>query len=174
LKKAEGRGQRAEGTSQKGIQTPPDLGPLNKSSVGVLNPCSLRRSGRGQEPEFPSAFCLLPSAFPDNRGQELAAIAISNAAEVRDHPADLINVAIEELVRQRYELPAFSTLDRLAGHIRSIVNTRLFKRLARQLSPADRQNLDLLLVPDSSEMTMPNWGNRYSVYSIITGELIYS
>ena len=65
----------------------------------------------------------------NHRGQELAAIAISNAAEVRDHPADLINVAIEELVRQRYELPAFGTLDRLASHIRSIVNTRLFKRV---------------------------------------------
>ena len=65
----------------------------------------------------------------NNQGQELAAIAIKNAAEVRDHPADLINVAIEELVRQRYELPAFGTLDRLAGHIRSIVNTRLFKSL---------------------------------------------
>lgn len=33
------------------------------------------------------------------------------AAEVQDHPADLINVAIEELVRQRLELPAFSALD---------------------------------------------------------------
>ncbi len=92
----------------------------------------------------------------NNQGQELAAIAIAQAAEVKDHPADLINVAIEELVRQRYELPAFSTLDRLAGHIRSIVNTRLFKRVARKLSPQDRQNLDNLLVPDSEEMTNAN------------------
>jgi hypothetical protein len=28
-----------------------------------------------------------------------------------DHPADLINKAIEDLVRRRFELPAFSTLD---------------------------------------------------------------
>ena len=70
--------------------------------------------------------------------------------------ADLINVAIEELVRQRYELPAFSTLDRLACHIRSIVNTRLFKRVARKLSPTDRQNIDGLLVPDSVEDTNAN------------------
>ena len=89
----------------------------------------------------------------NNRGQELAAIAIKDAAFVRDHPADLINIAIEELVRQRYELPAFSTLDRLACHIRSIVNTRLFKRVARKLSPIDRQNIDNLLVPDSVENT---------------------
>ncbi len=92
----------------------------------------------------------------NNRGQELAAVAIRDAAFVRDHPADLINVAIEELVRQRYELPAFSTLDRLACHIRSIVNTRLFKRVARKLSLTDRQNIDGLLVPDSVEDTNAN------------------
>lgn len=89
----------------------------------------------------------------NNRGQELAAIAISQAAEVKDHPADLINVAIEELVKQRYELPAFSTLDRLVGHIRAIVNTRLFKRVASKLSSQDQQNLDNLLIPDSDEAT---------------------
>ncbi|NER31505.1 MAG: Tn3 family transposase [Symploca sp. SIO1C4] len=87
----------------------------------------------------------------NEKGQKLAASAISQAAEVKDHPADLINVAIEELVKERYELPAFSTLDRLVGHIRSVVNTRLFKRVARQLSPQDRHNLDNLLVPDSQE-----------------------
>ena len=92
----------------------------------------------------------------NNQGQELIAVAIRDAAFVRDHPADLINVAIEELVRQRYELPAFSTLDRLASHIRSIVNTRLFKRVARKLSLTQRQNIDRLLVPDSVENTNAN------------------
>ena len=77
----------------------------------------------------------------NNRGQELAAIAIRDAAEVKDHPADLINIAIEKLVKERYELPAFSTLDRLVGHIRSVVNTRLFKRVARRLSPPDSRIL---------------------------------
>ena len=92
----------------------------------------------------------------NNQGQELIAVAIRDAAFVRDHPADLINVAIEELVRQRYELPAFSTLDRLASHICSIVNTRLFKRVARKLSLTQRQNIDRLLVPDSVENTNAN------------------
>ena len=30
-------------------------------------------------------------------------------------PADLLNVAIEHLIAQRFELPAFSTLDRLVS-----------------------------------------------------------
>ena len=32
-------------------------------------------------------------------------VAVHRAAQVMNHPADLINVAIEELVRQRFELP---------------------------------------------------------------------
>ena len=48
-----------------------------------------------------------------------AIVAVHAAAQTMDHPADLINVAIEELIRQRFELPAFSTLDRLVGHVRT-------------------------------------------------------
>ena len=61
LKKAEGRWQKAEVTSQKGIGTPPDLETLNSSSVGVLNPCSLwspEVPGR-----LPSALCLRTSTL---------------------------------------------------------------------------------------------------------------
>ena len=38
--------------------------------------------------------------------------AIANACQVRGDLADIINVAIEELVHHRHELPAFSTLCR--------------------------------------------------------------
>nr|MDZ8021638.1 hypothetical protein [Nostoc sp. SerVER01] len=62
LKKAEGRRQRAEGTSQKGIQTPPDLEPLNSCSVGALYPYSFQSwaEGRNQNSLLPSASCPLP------------------------------------------------------------------------------------------------------------------
>ena len=70
----------------------------------------------------------------DKNAQKLIAILVAAEAEVKDHPADLINVAIEELVKQRYELPAFSTLDRLIGHVRSLVNNRLFARVGVGLS----------------------------------------
>lgn len=52
-------------------------------------------------------------------------VAVHQAAQVMDHSADLINVTIEELVRQRFELPAFSTLDTLATHVRAVVHRRL-------------------------------------------------
>ena len=77
--------------------------------------------------------------------QRLIAIAVADSAEVKDHPADLINVAIEELVKERYELPAFSTIDRLVGHIRSMVNNRLFLRMSTGLSQIEQVYLDQLL-----------------------------
>src|SRR5438128_12616402 len=72
----------------------------------------------------------------------VAAAAVRKAAEVQDYPADLINVAIEELVRQRFELPAFSTLDRLIRRVRTLVHTRLFKLVVGGLSEEERRLLD--------------------------------
>ncbi|WP_207954208.1 DUF4158 domain-containing protein [Saccharopolyspora elongata] len=43
-----------------------------------------------------------------------------------DSPADLINVALEELVRARRELPGFTTLDKMVSAIRTETNTELF------------------------------------------------
>jgi TnpA family transposase len=89
----------------------------------------------------------------DKPAQRLIAIAIAISAEVKDHPADLINVAIEELVKERYELPAFSTLDRLVGHIRASVNNRLFSRISTGLSQVEQIYLDQLLSADTLEST---------------------
>ncbi len=87
----------------------------------------------------------------DKKAQKLAAIALAGAAQIQDHPADLINVAIEELVKERYELPAFSSLDRLVGHIRTLTNRRLFKRVIHRLSEQQKTDLDSLLVPDAPD-----------------------
>lgn len=87
----------------------------------------------------------------DKTAQKLTAIAIASIAQVKDHPADLLNVAIEELVKERYELPAFSTLDRLVDRIRTITNIRLFWRVSASLSPKEQVYLDQLLVKESDE-----------------------
>ncbi|PMB26810.1 Tn3 family transposase [Fischerella thermalis] len=87
----------------------------------------------------------------DKTAQKLIAILVAQQAEVKDHPADLINVAIEELVKERYELPAFGTLDRLIGHIRTFVNNRLFGRVNNGLSSTEMLYLDQLLLGDIEE-----------------------
>ena len=81
----------------------------------------------------------------NKQAQRVAAQAIATMAEIQDHPADLVNVAIEELVKERYELPAFSTLDRLVSKVRTAVNNRLFEKVASQMSPVEIAYLDGLL-----------------------------
>jgi hypothetical protein len=56
------------------------------------------------------------------RARSLAEQAIRSEAEVKNHPPDLINVALEVLVREGLELPAFSTLDGIATRVRAEVN----------------------------------------------------
>ncbi len=48
-------------------------------------------------------------------------------------PADLINLAVEHLIQQRFELPAFSTLDRLVTHVRHGVHQDLYARITASL-----------------------------------------
>lgn len=51
---------------------------------------------------------------PYSAGSEIIAeTGMRNAVQVMMYPADLINVAIEELFRQSYLLPAFSILNPL-------------------------------------------------------------
>ena len=94
---------------------------------------------------------LRVSAWGDE-GLRVASEAMATAAEVMDNPADLINVAIEELVHQRIELPAFSTLDRLSRRIRTLVNGRFSAAVMARLSEAESSQLDALLeVGDSPQ-----------------------
>ncbi len=59
--------------------------------------------------------------------------ACVEASRIREDLADIINVAIEELVRQRYELPAFSTFLRAAITSRSTVNRGNYSRITKAL-----------------------------------------
>ena len=93
----------------------------------------------------------------DRKAQTAIATIIAQAAEVMEYPADLINVAVEELVKERYELPAFSTLDRLVGHIRTVVNNRLFGRVATAMTPAQQTFVDDLVA------TLPESGLTFSL-----------
>jgi hypothetical protein len=80
-----------------------------------------------------------------------AALAIREAARRMDRPADLINVAIETLVKERFELPAFSTLDTLVRRVRTLVNTAFFRQVDARLTDEERAQLDHLLVTSAPE-----------------------
>jgi hypothetical protein len=82
------------------------------------------------------------------QARKLAEEAIGEAAWSKDNPADLINVALKELVRGRYELPGYTTLDELAARVRAEVNTELFATIGARLTGTDRAGLERLLEVD--------------------------
>jgi TnpA family transposase len=79
------------------------------------------------------------------RARTVAEAAVRSAAEVKNDPPDLINVALEMLVKGSLELPAFSTLDEIASRVRREVNTGIFTRVAGRIALPDRVGLESLL-----------------------------
>lgn len=71
--------------------------------------------------------------------------AVAEAARTKDVPADLINVAIEELVRQQFELPAFSTLNRISRRVRALVYRSFYRQITSALSGEDKEAIDALI-----------------------------
>jgi TnpA family transposase len=81
----------------------------------------------------------------DKHARHLAVVRVYESASVMDHPADLINVAISELIKHCYELPGFYTLDRLVRRIRYLVNQKIFNLVISRLESKYIQRLDDLL-----------------------------
>jgi hypothetical protein len=69
------------------------------------------------------------------RARTLAEAAIREAAQARNHPPDLINVALERIIEASLELPAYSTLDNMATTIRAEVNEAIFAGIVARMGP---------------------------------------
>ena len=82
------------------------------------------------------------------RVRQVTEQAIRRAVQAKDNPADLINVALEEPVRARCELPGYTTLDAMATAIRTEVNTAFFQTVAARIDMAARARLARLLLAD--------------------------
>ncbi len=79
-------------------------------------------------------------------GRHLAIKIAYQAAQTMNHPADIINVVIEELIYNHYELPPFEQLNRLVKHTRSLVNRNIFKKIYEQLDDHLLKMIDDLFV----------------------------
>ena len=55
------------------------------------------------------------------------------ASQAMNNPADIINVVLESMLQEKFELPSFSTIDRLVRHIRYMVNSKIFKQITLRL-----------------------------------------
>ena len=79
------------------------------------------------------------------RARSLAEQAIREEAGVKNHPPDLINVALEVPVRESLELPGFSTLNEIAACICAEVNRGMFDRILARMTQAEVLRINGLL-----------------------------
>lgn len=91
--------------------------------------------------------------FYGTKAGKIAKQAAREAAQVLDQRVDIINATIEELVLRRFELPAFSTLDKIAEGIHASVQDQLFEEVGSRLSEADKDRLDSLVTKELSNQT---------------------
>ncbi len=88
-------------------------------------------------------------------GQEAIEPTIRKAALTMSDPADLINVAIEQLVLDHYELPGYSTLDQYVNHLRHQTHLTLYRQTIANLSGDEITDLDALLHKAKHETRYP-------------------
>ncbi|MDC9598581.1 Tn3 family transposase [Xenorhabdus anantnagensis] len=90
--------------------------------------------------------------FTQQARQNIVSLIHQSAYTMSD-PADLINVALEYLSKKNIELPAFSTLERLASHERQLVHNELYLQITQPLTKPQKNTLDSLLLIQEGELT---------------------
>jgi len=81
--------------------------------------------------------------------------ASRDAAGTLEDLPDIINVVLEQLVRQRFELPAFSVLQRAAQHARALANREYQSLVCDRLDAAARERLATMLTRVDDETKSP-------------------
>ncbi len=97
------------------------------------------------------------SAKPYNAdARHLLVQTIGKSALTKDEPLDLINLAIEELIKNCYELPAFTTLNKAAVRIRGSVNRAYYREIFNSLSREFIEKTDKI-VESAEDLTYTDW-----------------
>lgn len=85
----------------------------------------------------------------------LAQTTMRKAAQARTDPADIINAAIDSLIRHGFELPALVALRRLAGTAHKNVNANQWRDVCAHLDAAQRAVLQELLIVNPTTQKSP-------------------
>ena len=91
----------------------------------------------------------------DAEARRLIVKSMAEAARTKNDLADIINVAIEELVHHRYELPVFNTLVRAAKRVRVAVDRAFYWQVKQNLNHEDCQQLDSLFTTTEPSSKTP-------------------
>jgi hypothetical protein len=84
------------------------------------------------------------SAYSDG-GEKIMMNAMAEASQTKNVIADIINASIEELVRQKYELPSFGTMRRAAKETRHKVNNIIYNRIYHRLNKKQKKLISSIL-----------------------------
>ncbi|WP_027709777.1 Tn3 family transposase [Zooshikella ganghwensis] len=89
---------------------------------------------------------------PFNQGGEAFMVTVAErAADTKQDLNDIINEVIEELVKQRFELPGFTTLVKAARRARNKVNSGCFNALYKAMTASAKSAIgELLKVTDDN------------------------
>ncbi len=87
--------------------------------------------------------------------RKLARQTMTMIAEARTSPAELINAAVDALVRGRFELPSLDAFRRLASTVHRQVNTTQWQRIGSRLDEEQRAALEALLTVDPTTQESP-------------------
>lgn len=112
----------------------PDLAAYDQSGTSRRHHARIRAL-RGVKP-FPAG------------GMPIIEQAMAAAARQTEPLADLINAAIDALLRQSYELPGFTTLVKVAQRQRTRIAMLFYQQVTTDLSPEQSTRLDALFVVD--------------------------
>jgi TnpA family transposase len=93
----------------------------------------------------------------DEDGRALLSSTVQLAAARMEDLADIVNVAIEELIRHSFELPGFTSLIKEAQRGRAEVNRVLYRRVYDAMTADGRNAIDTLLAESSSESRKTRW-----------------
>jgi hypothetical protein len=89
-------------------------------------------------------YCNVTAFSLRNQGEWIKAFA-NDIARTKENLVDIINAMLEILVKESIELPAFSTLERIAYSARARANTTYFRTITQLLNPATKDTLEALL-----------------------------
>ena len=91
----------------------------------------------------------------DAEARRIIVKSMAEAARTKHDLADLINVAIEELVHHRYELPIFNTLVRAAKRVRGIVDRAFYRQVRQHLDNESNLRQDSLFTTTEPSSQTP-------------------
>lgn len=88
----------------------------------------------------------------DKRANHIAIKEAIEASKIKDNDADIINVVIDKLLQQRYELPAFSTLVRLSRKARHTIYSSYYKHVFESISDETKKSIDKLFYVNQNDV----------------------